>query len=109
MTDEELEAIQSDEFLYPNAEELKVATREFTGSRVDFTTVDEPNKYQRHLSKDPTILVDVYDVLKTFDVTCPATQHAIKKLLCPGQRGVKDKRQDLDEARASIERAIELL
>jgi hypothetical protein len=55
-----------------------------------------------------TITVDVYDVLKAFDVRCPAIQHAIKKLLCAGIRGHKDKRQDLAEARASIGRAIEL-
>jgi hypothetical protein len=55
-----------------------------------------------------TITVDVYDVLKAFDVRCPAIQHAIKKLLCAGIRGHKDRRQDLSEARASIGRAIEL-
>jgi hypothetical protein len=55
-----------------------------------------------------TITVDVYDVLRAFDVRCPATQHAVKKLLCAGIRGHKDKRQDLAEARESIGRAIEL-
>jgi hypothetical protein len=34
--------------------------------------------------------------------------HGIKKLLCPGSRGVKTKLQDLKEAEASIQRAIEL-
>lgn len=79
--------------------ELKKATEQFAGP--------VPNKYQRQIK--PTVYVDVYDVLKAFKVTCPATQHAIKKLLCPGQRGVKDKAQDLKEARSSIDRAIELL
>lgn len=55
------------------------------------------------------IEIDVYDVLVAFEVTNPALQHAIKKLLCPGQRGVKDAEQDLREAILSIERAIELL
>lgn len=55
-----------------------------------------------------TITVDVYDVLKAFEVKCPAIQHAIKKLLCAGIRGHKGRRQDLAEARASIGRAIEL-
>lgn len=53
--------------------------------------------------------VDVYDVLAAFGVTCPAIQHAVKKLLCPGQRGVKDAMQDLIEARFSIDRAMQLL
>ena len=53
--------------------------------------------------------VDVYDVLKAFDVRCPAMQHAIKKMLKAGQRGDKDAEQDLTEAIISLERAKELL
>ena len=52
--------------------------------------------------------IDVYDVLNAFAVTCPATQHAIKKLLMPGKRGHKSELGDLLEARASVERAIDL-
>ena len=51
---------------------------------------------------------DVYDVLKAFGVTCHARGHAIKKLLMPGQRGVKGEIQDLDEALASVSRAIDM-
>ena len=65
----------------------------------------KPNKYKR---KVPKTEIDVYDILKAFNVVNPATQHAIKKLLCAGDRGYKDKVQDLKEAFASIERAIEL-
>lgn len=53
-------------------------------------------------------LIDVYDVLKAFGVVCPATQHAIKKLLMAGERGHKDKLTDLSEASDAITRAIEL-
>lgn len=63
------------------------------------------NKYARTIHG---VEVDVYDVLVAWNVTCPATQHAIKKLLMPGQRGNKDKIQDLQEAKQAIERAIEL-
>lgn len=63
------------------------------------------NKYQRECKG---IYIDVYDVLKAFEVTNPATQHAIKKLLASGKRGYKDVVQDLTEARDSINRAIEL-
>ena len=52
--------------------------------------------------------IDVYDVLNAFGVTCPATQHAIKKLLMPGKRGHKSELGDLLEARASVDRAIDL-
>lgn len=65
----------------------------------------KPNKYQRECKKS---VIDVYDVLEMFEVTNPASQHAIKKLLMPGKRGAKDTVQDLKEARDSIVRAIEL-
>ena len=52
--------------------------------------------------------VDVYSVLAAFNVTCPARQHAIKKLLMPGQRGAKGEIQDLDEALVSVSRAIDM-
>ena len=63
------------------------------------------SKYSKRIGKE---IVDVYDVLMAFNVTNPATQHAIKKLLMPGNRGHKDKLTDLKEAYQSIARAIEL-
>ena len=63
------------------------------------------SKYSRRIGKE---IVDVYDVLMAFNVTNPATQHAIKKLLMPGNSGHKDKLTDLKEAYQSIARAIEL-
>ena len=52
--------------------------------------------------------MDVYDVLVAFRVTCPATAHAVKKMLCAGQRGHKDRATDLREAIDALERAITL-
>jgi hypothetical protein len=52
--------------------------------------------------------VDVYDILTAYSVTNSADAHAIKKMLCPGQRGAKDGIQDRQEAIASLQRAIEL-
>jgi hypothetical protein len=54
------------------------------------------------------LTIDVYDVLKAFNVVNPATQHAIKKLLKGGERGFKDVNKDYQEAIESVERAIEL-
>lgn len=54
------------------------------------------------------ILVDVYAVLVAFDVTCPARQHAIKKLLCAGIRNKGSELSDLEGALAAVNRAIEL-
>jgi FMN phosphatase YigB (HAD superfamily) len=55
------------------------------------------------------VTFDVYDVLRAFEVTSPAIQHAVKKLLMPGVRGHKDQLQDVQEAAQSIQREIEYL
>jgi hypothetical protein len=64
------------------------------------------NKYLREIT--PGVYVDVYDVLKAFNITCPAMAHAIKKCLAAGQRGHKDAEQDKREAIESIARSIVL-
>ncbi len=66
----------------------------------------ENNKY---MVKCKGVYIDVYNVLTSFEVTDPAVQHAVKKLLKAGQRGHKNTKQDLEEAKASIQRAIELI
>lgn len=75
-------------------------------SEQEFLSRCSVNKYHRQLKG---VTVDVYDVLKAFNVTCPATQHALKKMLCTGLRGHKDAETDLNEAIASLQRAKELL
>lgn len=64
------------------------------------------NKYTRTAPNGATF--DTYDVLAAYGVACPATAHAVKKLLAAGQRGHKDRLQDLTEAQAALARAIEL-
>lgn len=54
-----------------------------------------------------SIEVDVYCVLKAFEVTDPIVSHAVKKLLCLGKRGKGDRMSDLKGAQAAISRAIE--
>lgn len=66
---------------------------------------DKINKYKKQCKG---VEIDVYDVLKAFNVVNPAIQHAIKKLLAGGQRGYKDVEQDYNEAIQSIQRGIEL-
>jgi hypothetical protein len=68
------------------------------------------NKYHRtiHGVIGGSIVVDVYNVLDAFGVTCPACQHAIKKLLCAGLRNKGSRLQDLTESKRSVERAVEL-
>ena len=63
-----------------------------------------------HYFKDVTHLktIDVYRVLDLFGVSNPCVQHAVKKLLCSGQRGVKDERRDVEEAVSSLVRYLEM-
>lgn len=68
---------------------------------------DKPhmNKYDRPCKG---ITIDVYDVLQAFNVDNPALQHLIKKALCSGLRGHKDRLQDVREVLESAKRAVEL-
>ena len=72
------------------------------------------NKYIREIydldsAESPVgVEVDVYEVLEAFKVTCPARQHAIKKLLCAGLRDKGDALQDLQEAASAVGRACAL-
>jgi hypothetical protein len=73
------------------------------------------NKYQRKLTNpklvprpnddDYDVIIDVYHVLDAYPSGCPPIDHAIKKLLCTGSRGLKDWETDLQEAIDSLERA----
>jgi hypothetical protein len=68
-----------------------------------------PNKYARPIFDIHGKYigeVDVYSVLGAFETGHPAIDHAVKKLLCAGQRGVKSRGQDLREAIQAIERAL---
>lgn len=82
---------------------LPRADYELIGHREPVVTDD--SKYNRPCKG---ITIDVYDVLKAFNVTCPALQHLIKKALAVGQRGHKDASEDLKDILASAKRAIEL-
>jgi len=64
-----------------------------------------PNPYRKVM---PSVSVDVYDILQAYEVTNPAVQHAIKKMLCAGKRGYKGDIKDIKEAIGSLERAVEL-
>ncbi len=63
-----------------------------------------------HYFKDVRKLevVDVYRVLKLFDIVDPCIQHAVKKLLVAGGRGMKTIDRDILEAIATLERWKEM-
>lgn len=68
------------------------------------------SKYNREIiGIDGTVTtVDVYRVLDAFGVSDPATQHAVKKMLCMGLRGHKDYLTDLNDSIDSLQKAKEL-
>jgi hypothetical protein len=100
ITDDIIQRMLGTDFL--NRPEQQQQTTDPVGSKYHRTIRD-----CREGARDSCV-VDVYAVLKAYRVTCPAQQHALKKLLCPGQRAKGSAVQDLREAREAITRAIEL-
>lgn len=64
---------------------------------------DHYKKDVRHLD-----MIDVYRVIELFEVTHPALQHALKKVLCAGDRGAKDWEKDVQEAIDSLNRGLQM-
>jgi len=64
-----------------------------------------------HYKKDVSHIemIDIYKVLDLFEVNHPCAQHAIKKIMCAGTRGSKDKKQDIKESIDSLERMLEMI
>lgn len=69
---------------------------------------DNAKKEFSHYHKDVSDYetIDIYDVLDIYEVTNPAIQHAVKKLLVTGKRGHKDIVRDLKDAYSTISKAI---
>lgn len=70
----------------------------------------EEVRQHNHYFKDVSNLneIDVYMVLKLFNVTDPCLQHIAKKALCAGQRGHKDFTRDLKDILDTAKRAVEI-
>ena len=54
------------------------------------------------------ISIDVYSVIEAYRITCPARQHALKKLLAAGERDKGSQLEDLQGVIDSMHRAVEL-
>ena len=67
-------------------------------------------RQHKHYFKDVSGLneIDVYMVLKLFNVTDPCLQHIAKKALCAGRRGHKDFKKDLQDILDTAKRAVEI-
>ena len=63
-----------------------------------------------HYYKDVSKLqsIDVYRVLDLYEVTDPCIQHAVKKLLVTGGRGVKDHARDIQDVIDTLTRHQEM-
>lgn len=92
---------------------IKDGENVFSWSSADAAT--QPQQGER--DKQPTsryhrtikgVVVDLYDIAEAYGVTGHAEFHALKKIIMAGNRGYKDREQDLAEAIVSIERAREL-
>ena len=70
----------------------------------------EQVRQHKHYFKDVSGLneIDVYMVLKLFNVTDPCLQHIAKKALCAGQRGHKNFNRDLKDILDTAKRAVEI-
>ena len=66
------------------------------------------NEYKHYKYSYKGIKLDPYRILSVYGITCPAMQHAIKKLLRAGN-SVKDLEQDIQEVIDTLKRKLEML
>lgn len=83
-----------------------VECSEYSGTHHTLADVVKRNPYVKDIRALDTL--DIYRVLVLYNVTDPCVQHAVKKLLCAGQRGVKDFDKDIQEAMVSLTRLQEM-
>lgn len=69
---------------------------------------ENAKKYNHYFVRVPWSYIDIYRLLELFKVTDNAIGHAVKKLLVPGLRGSKPTKQDIIEARDTLNRRIEM-
>ena len=68
----------------------------------------ELKEYEHYKYSYKGIKLDPYRILDIYKITCPAQQHAIKKLLRAGN-SVKELKQDIAEVIDTLKRKLEML
>ena len=68
----------------------------------------QTSEYKHYQYSYKGIKLDPYRILSVYGVTCPAIQHAIKKLLRAGN-SVKDLEQDIKEVIDTLKRKLEMI
>lgn len=98
--DDEQEYKELDQLILENSETVAIPESWLKGE----------SKPHNHYFKDVSELneIDVYQVLRLFNVTDPCLQHIVKKALCAGQRGHKDFETDLKNIFDTAKRALEI-
>lgn len=80
---------------------------------LDKSVFEKQTKKHNHYFADVSDLdsIDFYEVCERFGINDPSgcTQHAAKKIIFAGKRGIKDQMQDVNEAINSLERLKEIL
>jgi hypothetical protein len=69
---------------------------------------EETVEYEHYKYSYKGIKLDPYRILDIYKITCPAQQHAIKKLLRAGN-SVKELKQDITEVIDTLKRKLEML
>ncbi len=54
-------------------------------------------------------VIDIYRTIDLFQIHHPCLQHAVKKIICAGDRGSKDFETDVQEAIDSLVRALQMV
>ena len=70
--------------------------------------VESNNTENKYLVTVKGVTFDCYDLLKALNITCPAMQHAFKKVAYAGVRGHKNSKIDKEQAIQAIQRSLEL-
>ena len=75
--------------------------------------VDKQDKQQKHshYKKDVRHLnyIDVYRIIDLYELHDPCFQHALKKILVPGERGHKDLTKDINDIIDTMQRKLEMI
>lgn len=64
-----------------------------------------------HYYKDVSYLkhIDVYRIIQLYEIHDPCLQHALKKILCAGDRGHKSLREDIQNIIDTMNRKLEIM
>ncbi len=85
-------------------------TQEQFDEHLRTTSCTGQERKHSHYFKDVSKLndIDVYRIIDLWKITDPCDQHALKKLLCPGERGHKDIIQDTQDVIDTMQRKLEM-